>query len=279
MGDLQNEALSVDVMLLVRSYLYALFGKAFSGEPDGALVEALSDANTLDALEEYTGESGALGELRDYLRGLSAFVGDEAAIDRARSEFTRVFIGPATLPALCWGSPYESNDPALFQKGTLEVREAYERSGLVPSRMLHVPDDHIALECNFMAEMGRRCTILFEAGQIDALAESIKAQKSFLDRHMLGWFPLYAAGLERSGKAPFYSQLASGIAELVRLDSTFLGEVLLWFEAGKSESSLNGLSQAMKNCTETLPEFRSAIEHVLKLSPKFSEEYALVAIA
>ncbi|WP_304853879.1 TorD/DmsD family molecular chaperone [Adlercreutzia caecimuris] len=279
MKELQNEALSVDALLLARSYLYALFGKVFSGEPDGTLVQTLSDTNTLDALEEYSSESVALGELRDYLRGLSAFVGDEAAIDRARSEFTRVLIGPATLPALCWGSPYESKDPALFQRGTLEVREAYERNGLVPSRILHVPDDHLALECNFMAEMGRRCITLFEAGQLDALTESIKVQKSFLDKHMLDWVPLYASGLERSGKAPFYSQLASGIAELVRLGSTFLGEVLFWFETGKSESSPGGLSQAMKSCAETLPEFRSAIEHVLELSPKFSEEYALVAIS
>lgn len=278
MDELKDEALSIDALLLARSYLYRLFGKVFGGEPNREVVQVLTSANTLDVLDEYAEEAPELKGLRAYLADAAALADRDEAVESAASEFTRVFIGPATLPAIPWGAPYESRDSVMFQKGTLAVREAYREQGLRPVHLQHVPDDHIALECNFMALQSRDLHASFERADVEAVSDGLLGQKAFLDGFMLDWIPQYASELESSGKAPFYARLVAGAGAFVRLDSVFLGEALQWLESG-SAANAETLESAMEAVSSAFSEIREGLEAVEALAPKFADEYELTTLS
>ncbi len=273
----QEEALSIDALLLARGYLYRLFGKFFGGEPNRRALEALSGTATLEALGAYAEENQELGHLRDYLAEIASTI-DDGATERAASEFTRAFIGPAALPALPWGAPYKSGDPVMFQKGTLAVREAYRKHGMKPAHFQHVPDDHLALECNFMALLSAELLDSFESAKWDQARDAIIEQKAFLDQFMAGWVPSYARELSASHKAPFYGRLAAGAGAFILLDSIFLGEMLQWIEDVQDES-LTRWDEMVANISGTSPLLREGLAAVSALEFKFADEYELSALS
>lgn len=277
MDELENEAQSIEALLLSRSYLYQLFGIVFSGEPDSDLIRILSNACTLDALDEFAEEAPEISRLKTYLASVSSFVDDEGAIGKAASEFTRALVGPGVLPALPWRAPYLSHELIMFQKDTLDVRQAYYEHGLRPSQLQRVPDDHLALECNFMGILGCELTASFECADVTAARELIVEQKSFLDRFMLDWTPLYAEGLKASGRTPFYFQFAAAVGALVRLDSTFLGEVLHWLKSNQANGA--ALEKSIAGAAELFPEMRRALIALQGLAPRFADEYKLIALS
>lgn len=273
----QEEMLSIDALLLARGYLYRLFGKFFGGEPSRQALEVLSGATTLEALGSYADENQEMRHLREYLAEIASTIDDDAT-ERAASEFTRAFVGPVVLPALPWGAPYESGDPVMFQKGTLAVREAYRKHGVQPAHFQHVPDDHLALECNFMALLSAELLNSFESSKWDQARDAIIEQKTFLDQFMVGWVPSYAQKLSASRKAPFYARLAAGAGAFILLDSIFLGEALQWIEDAQSESLL-GWDETAANISGTFPLLREGLASASALEFKFADEYELSVLS
>lgn len=99
-----------------------------------------------------------------------------------------------------------------------------------PKKLQRVPDDHVALECAFMALEARRSLAQLIACDVRALAAGLRAQQSFAVEHMAGWLGEYAKGLRRSATAVLYPQAAEALAAFVALDATFLAEAALWAE-------------------------------------------------
>lgn len=225
----KDEALSFEALLISRTYLYTLFHKALGGEPCGRLFELLSDEQTVSVVDEYASADSAMATLKDYFAGL-AEKADGEFVDDARSEYTRVFVGPNRLLALPWESPYVSHESVLFQKNTLAVRHAYNAHGWKIKRHLHVPDDHVSLMCGFMARLANESMISFEEPNLQDVRDQMIEQKLFIDGHLNNWLSKYAEGLCASGKAPLYSRLVEGLTAFVRLDSVFAVEAISWID-------------------------------------------------
>ena len=129
-----------------------------------------------------------------------------------------------------WEAPHRSGEPTVFQEGTLAVRAAYRARGVQPRKLQRVPDDHVALECAFMAREARFSLAQLIAGDVRELAAGLRAQQSFVVEHMTAWLGEYAKGLRRSATAVLYPQAAEALAAFVALDATFLAESALWTE-------------------------------------------------
>lgn len=228
-----QDALQLEALLLSRTYLYELFHKLLGGVPDEALLALLADDVTADVLDEFAAASDELKALGGFLAVLRA---DDRAelLDRARDEYTRVFIGPAALPASPYESPYTGqHDMALFQESTLQVRALYHAYGLRVRREQAVPDDHVALMCAFMAEMGARSLAALREGRAADLAALLREQEAFAEGHLAGWLGTYAQSVRNSkagAKAVLYPQMLEGLAALVRADLAFLAEASYWAE-------------------------------------------------
>ena len=202
--DPAGESVALEALLLARARLYALFHKLFGAAPDAAAIEALLGEATADAVDEYAEDDETMRGFGRFLSELAAVEGRAALLEAARDEYVRLLVGPGALPAIPWEAPYRTGEPTVFQEGTLAVRAAYRARGVQPKKLQRVPDDHVALECAFMALEARRSLAQLIACDVRALAAGLRAQQSFAVEHMAGWLGEYAKGLRRSATAVLY---------------------------------------------------------------------------
>ena len=112
---------------------------------------------------------------------------------RSVSDFNRVVVGlGADRTSHPWESAYTNSKRLLFQAETLDVRNAYRAFGYLPECYPRVADDHIALECAFMAVLARKS---LEVQDDEELACLEAGQRAFLQDHFLRWIGDYARDL------------------------------------------------------------------------------------
>lgn len=110
-------------VLANRCFLYRYLWRAFAAEPDDALLGIVADAHTREECALLDGQGGEGARLQDAIAEAVA-----SGPDGLCSAYTKLFIGPAKLPAPPWESVYATGEPLLFQESTLAVRDAYRLS-------------------------------------------------------------------------------------------------------------------------------------------------------
>lgn len=213
----------MSAMLAARSFAYELAHGLMGYEPTREVVEvAGSDVASAayGVLEAFGSERYAIAvdELEEALRKI-----DDAS--RMKSFYTRTFIGPDELNAPPWESVYMSKEGLLFQQCTLDVRRSYQKEGFVPDGYPHVADDHIALECCFMAKLGMRAHDLLDEGRRNEAASMLDVSREFLVDHMARWVPQYASRMQGEPDGSIYGKIAAWLAEFVTADMLFLGQM------------------------------------------------------
>lgn len=249
-----QDALQLEALLLSRAYLYTLFNKLFGGTPDADVLDALFGQTTADVLDEFSGNSPELVALGQVLAGLREQ--DRAALlDAARDEYTRIFIGPNSLPASPYESPYRGeHDMGLFQGNTVVVRRAYHAQGLRLKREQAIPDDHVAAMCGFLAELGKRSLVAQRGGMYAALAEGLRAQEQFVHDHMSGWIEVFAKSVRNSkagGQHVLYPQMIEALAAFVKADEQFLVESAFWAES-QTDATASGIAPELEKAQADL---------------------------
>ncbi|MGG0717072.1 molecular chaperone TorD family protein [Robertmurraya massiliosenegalensis] len=102
-------------------------------------------------------------------------------------DFNRLFVGPTRLQASPYESTYRNIDRALMQVETLAVRRFYEKAGLIVSNKNVDPDDHLALELEFV------CYLLENSIENEMYDQLYQA---FVQEHLFQWIEKHA-GLVR----------------------------------------------------------------------------------
>jgi TorA maturation chaperone TorD len=196
-----------------RAYIYRLLSALLGNKPDAKLMDAAIGGDAIEQLQLFAGESD------EYDKALGAFEGcarlycenPEKELGVLEAEYTRLFIGPERLPSPPWESVHVSNEQLLFQKNTLEVREAYAEFSMIPEGYPHVADDHISIELDFMRELAERTIAARESVSGSEAENLLDGQKAFLDKHLLKWAGQFAGTLRRNavGFYPCAAELAN----------------------------------------------------------------------
>ena len=153
---------------------------------------------------------------------------DDALLDLAR-DYARVFIGHgnnAYAAAYPFESVYTSEKRLLMQEARDEIIEVYRKGGLKVDAGWEDPEDHIALELEYMQVMARRTREALEAGDDGRALELLDDQRAFLLRHLVSWTPLLVKDMERIAQTDFYLGLASLTRGLLAQDREFLNSVV-----------------------------------------------------
>ena len=219
----------MQAVLLSRVFMYRLFQSLFGSEPSKEQMSIVAGNESRQAIcffsifedapydDSAKAFSGVLSQLRESL---------SESIDALKSEYTRHYLGPEKLAAPPWESVYVSKKRLVFQESTLGVRQAYYEQGYRAKAFRRVPDDHIAIECDFVASLAQRaCDALDEDDSI-ALREALEASLRFLEEHLSVWIVPYAADLANAENAPFYAPVACLARDFVALDKRILEELV-----------------------------------------------------
>lgn len=217
----------IEVLLSNRLFLYSLMHKVFGREPDAALFAVLTGDASCEAFGLLSDtEEDVMARCVRFLTELRTDAAQPSFIDQARSEYARLFIGPAKLAAPPWESVYRSKQGLLFQESTLAVREFYRKFNMLPEGYPSVADDSVALELDFMSKLAAKSLDALRNDDYASLKYLLNGQNIFLQNHLLIWIPKF---LEKMADAPsdlLYPQMCLVLDDFLKRDQKLTDEIL-----------------------------------------------------
>lgn len=180
----------VVAQLAGRADMYRALGNLYLNALDEGQIEelALTDYDALRADPDERIASG-FNDIYRALRRRNTGTRQLLAMD-----FTSCFLGTKTYKGLT-GAPYESlyrdSSGTLMGPVRTQVFNEYKRERVALQPELNLPDDHLSFEMEFLAILCERCAQSVEAGNRDEALRLLDVQKSFLEEHLLAWFPRF----------------------------------------------------------------------------------------
>jgi len=185
-----------------------LLRQIFSKEPGRELLEGIGQ---IDSIED--GEIQGLQRMRDSVRRNNDRIVEWA--DQLSLEFARLFIGPVHPPAVPYASFYLSETRSLMTEETLDVRKRYLEAGLALKDLYRIPDDHIAMELEFLYYLTQEAIQSMEEGRDEEASKFLTMRNDFLKEHMALWLPGFVEKIIQSSNEDFYKGAAILLREFV----------------------------------------------------------------
>lgn len=198
--------------LAARRFAYTAFQRLLGDRPTLELFNALD----IDVLSEALAIVGVADDEVETLRTL--LDGASAKIDALETEYARIFVGPSALPAPPWESVYAGKRRLVMTEDTLAVRNAYRAQGFEPALGRRVPDDHIAIELDFLANLAARALDAAQQERIAEHAEALDASEAFLANHLTQWVGDFILDLDAHAESEFYTGIATAVRAFAAAD-------------------------------------------------------------
>lgn len=199
-----------------RACVYLLLARLYRQVPDREVLQAIVNEGLLHDLFDEV-DCPAIRQMATALE--ESVAANLADLDSFRGEleadFNRLFIGPGPLLAPPWESVYLSKERLIFGEQTLEVREFYQSFGLASKTKDREPDDHVALELEFMSWLCQQAAIADHEGALKLAA----GQKTFLDSHLAKWISKFCADVTSGSATAFYQAVGRLTAAWVEIDN------------------------------------------------------------
>ncbi|MDP2833904.1 MAG: molecular chaperone TorD family protein [Pseudomonadota bacterium] len=128
--------------------------------------------------------------------------------DELGAEFTRLFSG--VQEGMGPPPPFESvwREDRLIGESTVQVIEAYAKSGFADIDPEAGPQDHLAVELKFIALLALREAEAWQAGDQAGAKKRLARQRDFLDQHLAAWVPCWAGAIIEQARVPLFAALA-----------------------------------------------------------------------
>jgi anaerobic sulfite reductase subunit A len=214
-----------------RCGVYTFLAKMYEREVTTELLRELSSSSSpliqIGDLGEL--EKGKLKEgfqtLRGYLQGLAGRNLEEVRLELA-AEYADLFLGIAGKPPHPSESVYSSNDHLVMGKARDEVLDFYRKAGLEKVKEFTEPEDHIAIELNFMALLCQRTVDVLEGNDKKKANEYLRIQKDFVEKHLAQWVPQLAKDVLEQAEVDFYKGVAMITDGFIEMEKRTIDELL-----------------------------------------------------
>jgi putative dimethyl sulfoxide reductase chaperone len=128
--------------------------------------------------------------------------------DKLKIDFSRLFVGPYTLPAPPYGSVYLEGERKIMGESTIDALRHYSDAGLDISTEFKDAPDHIAAELEFMYYLVFKQIEAIRDTDRDSLSANLGRQRAFLQIHLGAWVEAFAKNVELHSETDFYRSLA-----------------------------------------------------------------------
>lgn len=217
------DAEELEPLLVARCYLYLLFHKVLGGEPNVALLRAVTSETTGAALGAFSRAEDTLGSFAAFAAGI-----EDGFEQDVLSEYNRMFVGIGKPQIYPWEAPHVTHRPTLLQESTLRIRRMYEAYGLKAKLKGSVSDDHISLMCCFMGQLSDKVLSAFREGNFRTMESILADQHHFATTHMLNWLPGLVDQATSIEHPALYPQVIEALTAFVGVDAGFAAEAAVW---------------------------------------------------
>lgn len=214
----------ISALISNRENLYLFLGRLYKVEVDQPLWDEMKGMRFAAECDEADLNEG-YRLLEIYLRQPGRDPLTDLAVD-----YARVFLGAGIYESNKAAYPYESvyTSPKrlIMQEARDQVVAVYRARGLDKAETLDFPEDHLALELEFMAYLCHETQKALNAQDRSAVSGCIKEQKDFLTHHLLNWVPEFCADVEKFAGTEFYKAVAKITRGYLQLERTMLDDLL-----------------------------------------------------
>jgi TorA maturation chaperone TorD len=157
------------------------------------------------------------------LQLLDSYTFEEASseMEKLQLEFTRVFFGPGTPPAPLYESHYRTPESLLMQETTIAKRRYYLDAGLISGGKNQIPEDHLAVEMEYLYYLACEAKRHWAAGDDEAAMDSLQESRNFLQQ-CSGWIHQMVEQATEHAGMPEISGMALLTRGLLQDDLQFL---------------------------------------------------------
>ena len=144
------------------------------------------------------------------------------SIDILAVEYTRLFIGPYSLPAPPYGSIYIEKERKVMGDSTMDALKHYQDFGLkIASSLKEVPD-HITIELEYIYFLIYKEIESIQFNDPEVTQAYMIEQVSFLTDHLNRWLPDFTKNIVANSSVEFYRSLANMTKMFIEEDIDFL---------------------------------------------------------
>jgi TorA maturation chaperone TorD len=212
-----------------RSALYEMLATLFSYPP--APETLLSIQQQLVGYEERLGfwDEAILSATA---KGMAKAISQSPSPSELRADHDRLFMW--TSQDGFWAAESAFRNPMLCASIARNVSAEYAASGFHRASWFSGPDDHVAVECLFMASMGRNFITMAQDMIVNpsVYVSHLERQHGFLSEHLFQWIPSWQEHVRSRGKTRLYRAAARLTGRLVETDHRKLIEYIKLIRAG-----------------------------------------------
>lgn len=166
--------------------------------------------------------------------------------DSLEFEYNRLFVGPARLIAPPYESVYRTAERLVMGETMFDVKRAYRDLDMEIRNTLREPEDHIAIELEYIAELQKRCLTTLEEHDIHELQRIVVLEITFLEDHLLRWVPEFCQRITEGSRMDFFKALAEVLVLLIKKDHEILEGLTVTLDRDKENTFSVNLSQTKK---------------------------------
>lgn len=150
---------------------------------------------------------------------------EQTAVDVLSVDFTRLFIGPYSLPAPPYGSVYLENERKVMGNSTMDVLRHYRTFGLDISEGIKEVPDHVTIELEFMFFLIYKEIEAILSNDPESSQLYITEQLSFLTDHLDAWVPQFTGNIIEFSGTEFYRNLGKATRLFIKEDCLYLNNI------------------------------------------------------
>ena len=225
MEALNQEEMKEELLRLTESrlHVYAVLSQFFETEVTDAYARDFASTFDFECTSDEL--NNTFTQMRECLTDC-----DDHDIEELAVVFDRVFfgMGPRTAhKAFPYESVYTSVGGRMNQEAWTQVKAIYAKAGFEKNPSFKEPEDHIAVELSFMAEICNQVIDALKADNMQAAEALLHCQHQFMQDHIINWLnPFYADVQKATNNEGFYLLLMTATYLFIELDQDILLELI-----------------------------------------------------
>lgn len=194
-----------------RSAVFGFLARVFRKELTSSLIGRIKDP----AFEQVLSDLGVnLGD-KFYTQA------EEELLEDLAIEYTRLFLGPGKHISPHESIHHERDDGKwgqLWGDSTVEVKKFVESLGLKYKESDTSIPDHISVEMEMMQKLIEREQQAWGEEKVEEALYCLKAERMFIDDHLIKWIPQFCNKVEAEAEMTFYSEMAKVTKDFIVLE-------------------------------------------------------------
>jgi anaerobic sulfite reductase subunit A len=210
---------------VTRAAVYSFLSRAFKVEIDERFLECV---HVIEPTIKSLGDSQSSKELEQGSRELLEFAKHVKGLDDEQKkkllqdlavEYAGLFLGVGLTHIYLVESVHLGKEHLLYEAPYHEVLEAYRSLSFAKAKDFPEPEDHIAVEFEFMSNLCKWVFQTIQKRDIENALAYLNLQNEFLRDHILRWVPDLCNKLDDAASTSFYKALAHLTLGFVTIDN------------------------------------------------------------